>query len=358
MPGHDIIVIGASAGGVEALETLARELPSDLDAALFIVLHLPPHSRSVLPLILSRAGPLCAVHPQDGEPIRPGRIYVASPDHHLLVRRGHVRLTHGPSENSYRPAIDPLFRSAAQAYGPRVIGVILSGSLDDGTAGLLTIKRRGGLAVVQDPDDALFAGMPQSAVENVQVDYVAPLAELPSLLARLSQQIVKEAGDRAMVNEIEEEEMETEIAEFDAGALKGDTRPGTPSVFSCPECHGTLWESREGEMVRFRCRVGHAYSADSLMAEQSEALESALWSAYRALKESAALSRRLTEQARERDQYFAIPRFAEQAQDAEERAELIRQILLRGEVGAGIDPADANDITEDTTSEMTDTGST
>jgi two-component system chemotaxis response regulator CheB len=358
MPGHDIIVIGASAGGVEALERLARALPADLDAALFIVLHMPPLSKSVLPLILSRAGPLCAVHPQDREPIQSGRIYIAPPDHHLLVRRGHIRLTHGPSENSNRPAVDPLFRSAAQAYGPRVIGVILSGVLDDGTAGLLTVKRRGGLAVVQDPDEALFAGMPQSAIGNVRVDYVAPLAEIPSLLARLSQQIAIEEGDRAMAAEIEEEGVETEIAEFDAGALKGDRRPGMPSVFSCPECHGTLWEIREGELTRFRCRVGHAYSADSLLAEQSEALENALWSAYRALKESAALSRRLTERARERDQYFAIPRFAEQAQDAERRAELIRQVLLRGEIGAGMDPADANDTASDTTNDMTDTGTT
>jgi two-component system chemotaxis response regulator CheB len=235
-----------------------------------------------------------------------------------------------------------------------VIGVILSGSLDDGTPGLLIVKRRGGLAVVQNPDEALFAGMPRSAVENVPVDHVAPLAAIPSLLARLSQHVGKEGGDRAMAAEIEEEERETEMAEFDAGALKGDTQPGTPSVFSCPECHGTLWEIREGELIRFRCRVGHAYSADSLLAEQSKALERALWSAYRALKESAALSRRLTERARERDQYFAIPRFAEQAQDAEERAELIRQALLRGEIGAGMDPADANDTPND----MTDTGST
>ncbi len=166
MAGHDIIVIGASAGGVEALVQLVQNVPADLPASIFVALHVSPHGSSVLPQILSRHGALLASHPQDGEAIEPGRIYVAPPDHHLWVRRGRVRVSRGPSENGLRPAVDPLFRSAARSYGRRVVGVILSGSLDDGTAGLQAIKSQGGVAIVQRPEDALFVGMPQCPGER------------------------------------------------------------------------------------------------------------------------------------------------------------------------------------------------
>lgn len=179
MDGHDIIVVGASAGGVEALSTLAAGLPADLPAAVFVVLHLPQHATSVLPQILDRAGSLPAAHPGDGEAIRTGRIYIAPPDRHMVIERGCVRLSRGPRENGHRPAIDTLFRSAARAYGDRTIGVILSGTLDDGTAGLAAVKSRHGLAVVQDPASAIYPGMPHSAIDNVAVDYVAPLGEFP-----------------------------------------------------------------------------------------------------------------------------------------------------------------------------------
>src|SRR5262245_27288904 len=181
MPGHDIIVVGASAGGVEALTQLVRALPADLPASVFVVLHVPAQSPSVLPTILSRVSPLPAVHPEDGEAIQPGRIYVAPPDRHLLVKRGHVRLARGPRENSNRPAVDPLFRTAGRAYGRRVVGVVLSGVLDDGTAGLAAVKMRGGVAVVQGPDEALYPGMPRNAAENVAVDYCLPVGQIAAL---------------------------------------------------------------------------------------------------------------------------------------------------------------------------------
>jgi len=176
MLGHDIIVVGASAGGVDALTQLVRGLPADLPAAVFVVVHVPAHGPSVLPRILSRSGPLPATHPQDGQAIRTGRIYVAPPDYHLLVKNGYVRLTRGPRENKHRPSVDSLFRTAARTYGPRVVGVVLSGVLDDGTAGLAAIKLAGGIAAVQHPDDALYPGMPQSALNNVAVDHALPAA--------------------------------------------------------------------------------------------------------------------------------------------------------------------------------------
>src|SRR5215212_968855 len=186
MSARDIIVVGASAGGVEALTRLVKALPADLPASLFVVLHLPPDAHSALPTILNRRGQLWAVHPRDGETIEPGRIYVAPPDRHLVLHQGVARVVRGPRENGHRPAVDPLFRSAAAAYGPRVIGIVLSGTLDDGTAGLLAIKARGGVAVVQDPADALSPGMPENALENVPVDYQLAVDKMGLLLDRLT----------------------------------------------------------------------------------------------------------------------------------------------------------------------------
>src|SRR5215207_239744 len=187
MSGHDIIVVGASAGGVEALSQLVASLPPDLPASVFIVLHIPAEGTSVLPRILNRAGPLPAIHPLDGQVIEKGHVYIAPPDHHLLIKQGYVELTRGPRDNGHRPSVDPLFRSAARAYGRRVVGVVLTGALDDGTAGLLAVGMRGGICVVQDPQDALYAGMPQSAIDNVEVDHVVPLAEMGELLMQLAQ---------------------------------------------------------------------------------------------------------------------------------------------------------------------------
>jgi two-component system chemotaxis response regulator CheB len=332
MPGHDIIVMGASAGGVEALMEVARALPRDLPAALFVVLHIPPDGASALPQILTNAGPLPAVHPHDGDPIEHGRIYVAPPDHHLLVESGHVRVTRGPRENRYRPAVDPLFRSAARAYGPRVIGVVLSGMLDDGSAGMIAVAARGGIGVVQDPQDALFPGMPQSAIGNDSPGYIVPVAEIGPLLTHLAREPARAAQQevpRAM-------EMEVNDAAFDMETVADPDKPGTPSVFGCPECGGVLWEMREDAMLRYRCRVGHAYTADSLIAEQSLHLEAALWAALRGLEEKAALVHRLAERARERSHTMLADRYAEQERDARQHATVIRDLIVRGDVS----PAD------------------
>jgi|SRR5882724_1676203 len=185
MPGHEIIVVGASAGGVEALMKLVHGLSRNLAASVFIVLHLPAQGSSVLPSILKHAGILNAQHPIDQQKIEMGNIYVAPPDHHLLIEQGLIRVVRGPKENRHRPAIDALFRSAAIAYGAQVVGVVLTGALDDGTAGLLAIKQRNGIAIVQDPNDAIYPDMPRSALKHVAVDYCVPIAEIGPLLVRL-----------------------------------------------------------------------------------------------------------------------------------------------------------------------------
>ena len=323
MPDHGIVVVGASAGGVEALADLAASLPGDLPAAVFVILHLPATGTSALPEILGRHSPLPAGHVRDGEPIQPGQIYVAPPDHHVLLRTGHVHLSRGPRENGHRPAVDPLFRSAAREYATRVVGVVLSGALDDGTGGLLAIKSRGGIAVVQDPADALYPGMPSNALKHVEVDHVLPAAAMGELLARLIASSAEAPADPAPTGMRVEVEMEG----FSMEAFEGD-HPGRPSGFSCPDCHGVLWQIRDGGLERFRCRVGHAWSPESLLTQQSEALEAALWVALRSLEERAALARRLAEPARNRGHSITATRFEEQAAEAQQAARLVRDLLL------------------------------
>lgn len=326
MPGHDIIVVGASAGGVEALTNIAKNLPSDLNAAVFIVLHVPSHGISVLPRILTRAGKLPASHPTNGEQIRLGQIYIAPPDYHLLVKRGYIQLTRGPRENSHRPAIDPLFRTAARTYGSRVVAVVLTGVLDDGTAGLKAVKMRGGIAVVQNPDDAMYPGMPRSAIENVDdIDYILPLSDIPNILVNIANTQV-ESEENPVPEEIE---VESDLVELDMNVLNNEERPGKPSTFGCPDCGGILWELSEGNLLRFRCRTGHAYSAETLLAKQSDALEDALWVALRALEEKASLSRRMAQRMRDRNQNLSAERLEDEANDSQERASVIRDALLK-----------------------------
>ena len=321
---HDIVVIGASAGGVEAISTIVAELPRDLRAAVLIVLHIS-RGRSVLPEILSRAGRLPASHPRDGDTLHYGRIYVAPPDHHMTVDGTVIRIQHGPTENGVRPAVDPLFRSAARAFGPRVIAVILTGSLDDGTAGMAAVKEAGGVTIVQDPAEAFAPSMPRSAVEFVGVDHVMPLKEIPLLIDTLTRE--KASAKAAMVAGPHLRPLESDLGD-ETLAVHPEDRPGRVSVFSCPECHGTLWEVDEGGLLRFRCRVGHIYSPDSMLAAQTDSVDRALWASLRSLEERAALTRRLADRARERQHLGVAYAFEQRASAAEEHASVVKELIL------------------------------
>jgi two-component system, chemotaxis family, protein-glutamate methylesterase/glutaminase len=310
---RDIAVIGGSAGSLDVLCTIARGLPADLPATLFVVMHTSPQGESLLPELLSRRSALPAVHAVDGEPIVPGRIYVAPPDHHLLVYPHHLRVTRGPKENRHRPAVDPLFRSAARAYGKRVIGVVVSGGLDDGTAGLGAVKQAGGLTLVQDPEEAVARGMPSHAIKHVAVDRIVRAHEIaPAIVAEA---LAPAAPEPPAIP----------IAPDEPGPEAGEPS-GERAVYSCPDCGGVLVESREGGVQRFRCNVGHALSPESLLDGQQATLEYALWEALRVLGERAALLRRLG--SRTRGSASTAAHFDEQAADAERRAGLVRQALM------------------------------
>ena len=327
MPARDIIVVGASAGGVEALMRLVGALPANLPAAVLVVLHLPPDAPSALPAILGRAGRLPAAHAQEGEPIQHRRVYVAPPNCHLLVTDGHVRLALGPRENGVRPAADVLFRSAARAFGPRVVGVVLSGTLRDGTLGLSAIRMRGGLAVVQDPDEALFGGMPSSAIERNNVDYCLPVAEIASTLVRLAREQPEPEPQR------EEAAMNAGVGP-DAYEGKGNEtqlvstkRQGHASGLTCPDCHGSLWELRDGDLVRLECRVGHAHSIESFLSHQAVYFEEAMWTAVNALEERASM---LREQAGRQGADESLgARFRQRADELDQQAEAVRELLYR-----------------------------
>ena len=319
MPESRIIVIGASAGGVDALQRLLAPLPAKLPASIFITTHLASDGRSYLPDILQRATKLTVLPAQDRQSIAPGHVYVAVPDCHLLVHRGFIRVMRGPRENRHRPAIDPMFRTAARSYGPRVIGIVLTGLRDDGAAGLLAIHRANGTTIVQDPGDAEFGGMPRAAMRYLKPDYVVPVDRMPELLVRL---VGEEAAAHATPVS-KDLKYETDIMESSMNPVPDEERPGEPSSYVCPECSGTLYEIKEGDMLRFRCRVGHAYSPENVVEAKSEATEAALWAALRSLEESAHLSRRLAD----RMSNDLRERFLEEASSKEQHASLLRDIL-------------------------------
>jgi two-component system, chemotaxis family, protein-glutamate methylesterase/glutaminase len=330
MAKKDIVVIGASAGGMGALEKLVAGLPADLPAALFIVWHLAPGVKSVLPMVLAKAGALPATNPKDGDAIKPGRIYVGPNDHHMLLERGYIRITKGPKENRFRPAIDPLFRSAAYVYGTRVIGVVLSGALDDGTAGLWAIKLRGGTAIVQDPADAIHRSMPLSALDNVDVDYKVPVAEMGALLGRLTRE---PAAPEPIFAAAERDKMEAEvkIAREADSRIENILQYGELSPFTCPECRGVLSMFRDGNIIRFRCHTGHAVSSGTLLEAGSEQVEQRLMDAMRALDETIMLLNQLGEQYAAQGNTFAAEQCFNRARDAYERSRPIREAALANE---------------------------
>lgn len=301
MPKNDIFVIGASAGGVEALQQLVSELPPNFPGAVFVVVHIPPRSRSFLPELLTRAGKLPAIHPEDGAKVEPGHIYIAPPDHHLVIEREHVHLSLGPKEQHHRPCINVMFRSAALAYGERVAGVVLTGELDDGTAGLWEVKRRGGVAVVQNPEQAPFPSMPLSALREVDADYVIDICGMGELLNRLATS--------------EEEHKRTEVE----GA---SMRPQLTDL-TCPDCRGTIWEVANGKRKEYRCRVGHTFSPKSMLSEHFAAQEKALYAAIVALEEGASLATRLAGEF----EGSLSERLRGEAREHEVQAESLKRIL-------------------------------
>ncbi|MEU4692734.1 chemotaxis protein CheB [Actinoplanes sp. NPDC023714] len=326
---RDVVAVGASAGGVEALRALAAGLPRDYPGSVLVVLHVPREAPSALPQILTRSGPLPASQAADGEELRAGHIYVAPGDHHLLLLDGHLRLSRGPAENGHRPAVDPLFRSVARTRGRRAIGVVLSGSRDDGAAGLAAIAARGGVTVVQDPADAFTPWMPRAALERVSPDHVVPAAKIGGLIAGITAMELPPQGPAAP-----DPLFDAEVAAADLLPVTSD-HLAPPAGYGCPNCGGSLFLVEEDPIPRFRCRVGHAWSPESLLDEQAETLESALWMALRALEEKATLSRRMAES---RPTNAGAARFREMADDAANASTTLRGLIAR--LGSTAHPGD------------------
>jgi two-component system chemotaxis response regulator CheB len=320
---HDIVVIGGSAGAQQALTVLLPDLPVDLPAAVFLVVHTIDRPNSYLADVLAKIAPLPVVPAEDGASFRPGHIYVAQPNHHLLFDGDRMALRRGPRENLVRPAIDVLFRSAAAEFGSRVIGVLLSGLLSDGSAGLRAIARCGGGTVVQDPEDAREPEMPRSALEHLDVDHAAPASKLATLIAKLA---AEAAGPSPPVPE--DVRLEARMAREMNSSMEKQERLGRLSELTCPECGGVVWEIDDAGLPRFRCHTGHAFDADSLLAAQGEAVERALWSALRAHEERLALLRRLAAQSRRSNSGLATQRWEELIADHETHADAIRRVIV------------------------------
>lgn len=288
MKKHDIIVIGSSAGGVNALKEIAGLLPANMEASVFIVQHVSPDSISLLPRILSHGGKLKAVHPEDGEVIQRGYIYIAPPDRHMLIEGDHILIKKGPKENRFRPSVDALFRSAAYNYGPRVIGVVLTGMLDDGTSGMWSVNRLGGICVVQQPEDAAYPAMPLNVLEYVRPDHVVPLSAIPGLLIELVQTPVDDE-EPDQLPDLEKMKIEIDIAAQKNAFEKGILEMGDLTPLTCPECHGVLVKLTEGTLIRYRCHTGHSFHSSSLLAGNVESVEMKLWEALKNFEEIAVL---------------------------------------------------------------------
>jgi two-component system chemotaxis response regulator CheB len=317
-----LVVVGTSLGGVEALQTLAAGLPADFPAPILVVQHIGSHP-SRLPEILSRRGPLAACHAADGDPIVPGRMLLAPPDRHMLVDGDAVTLTSGPKEHHARPAIDPLFLSAALMRGPGVIGVILTGRGQDGTAGLQAIKSCGGIAVIQHPEEAIASSMPRSASIYVDVDHRVGIANLPKLLQQLVAAPAVPAAAVPPANLVHE--LRLTLSEGDP--IEHLRAIGKPSPFVCPECSGGLWELNASRPMRFRCHTGHGYTLKTLQDAQSTQTDAALWSAIRALQERGQIMEMLASSNRESGEEAEAARFDEIALESRRHADLLRELV-------------------------------
>lgn len=324
-PPRAVVAVAASAGGVDAISAFVASLPRDFHAAVLVVLHVPPAGPSVLPSILSRVGGLPAVHPLDGDALKEGIIYVAPPDRHMAVTRNKVRVHTGPRENGHRPAADVLLRSVAELFGSRSAGVVLSGTMDDGAVGLRAIGSVGGFTLVQDPAEAAFPGMPAAAIEEAEPDVVG---SVPDLAARLCRWVSELSEMPAF-----------ETPEPDAV----DPRPDQHlTALTCPECGGTLWQRADYGAERFRCRVGHSFSADGLMVGKQTALESALWAAIVALQERADLSKRIVERLKASGRPTQIDRYRTDIREAEQRARVLSDLM--GDLVQGVSTIHVEDI--------------
>jgi two-component system, chemotaxis family, protein-glutamate methylesterase/glutaminase len=324
MPNRDVVAIGTSAGGVEALRFLAREFPADFPAAVLVVIHLSPHFHSSLDAILTQDGPLPACFASDGMPLERGRIYIGPPDAHLLADGDRLSLGLGPRENNARPAIDPLFRSLALCCGPRAIGAVLTGTLGDGASGLHSLHEYGGITVVQDPGDAAFAGMPEAALSEFTPDHVASLASMPALFGNL---VAKPVGE-AMAPTFELR-YEVDIARGKRGSMADLDRYGRRSVLACPDCHGVMWEIKEGDLVRYRCHVGHAYTAELMSLALDENLQRALGSGLRALDERIALAKSLQREAKRNGHNRVADSWRKKLSEYEREAQILRDSMRR-----------------------------
>jgi two-component system chemotaxis response regulator CheB len=335
MRGRDIVVIGTSAGGVTALREIVAGLPRDFPAAIFVVMHLTPHVPSFLHQVIAKAGAIPAKAVQGPMKFEPGHIYIAPPDYHLILTRTEVRINRGPRENWHRPSIDVLFRSAASALGPRVVGVVLTGFLDDGSAGLGAIRREGGITIVQDPSDALFPDMPLNALDSVKVDYCVPLAQIAPTLIKVAE---APRGERPGEEVSEEVAIETAIAKVSMNGRDALEKIGRPSTFTCPECQGPLWELRDGELLRFRCQVGHAFSAESMLTAQQDVVERALWVALGAIQSRVALWEKISERMKSPHLQELSEYYRAKKEDAQRDLDTLQAILTRNGPTAAASP--------------------
>jgi two-component system chemotaxis response regulator CheB len=319
-----LVVIGASAGGVEALIQLTSRLPKDLPAVILIVVHVSSSVPSFLPQVLRRKCKLPVAHARNNETMQAGHVYIAPPNHHMLVQDGKLRLTHGPRQNGHRPAIDLLFDTAASHHGQCVIGIVLSGMLDDGSRGLRIVKTHGGMAVVQSPEDATFGSMPNSAIARTTVDHVLPAAEigaqLPEWVATIKQCLQE-------VDPPVDEEFEQQFVQDDKHRFEDGQGNDNRTMLTCPDCGGVLWEMHNNGELHYRCHVGHVYSLESLLNDKDNMVERALWTAVRALEENASLARRMANRARETNRPHSVHAFEARASDQAKNADLIRSVL-------------------------------